>query len=475
MVTSNTGNNITEKQFREIWQRCEITGQTLIAESGMTIRVIYPGRPNDGQGADFKDAVIITDKELRTGDIEFHLRSGDWRGHHHHLDPVYNRVILHVVRQHNSKKGTFLQNGDEIPIVLINDRSGDLSIRKGKPSNQQSSTGLNCLKFAGCTGVENLARKLDRAGKNRFLQKAERFSSEITSIGPGESLYRGIMEALGYSGNKDAFIELARRTPLEFLEMKKDCGILHESYLYNLQFLLFGTAGFLTSDYVGRLYSAGLDRDLVEQMITIVRSMDRNNTMSPGNWRLFRIRPCNSPFRRLAAMSYLLLRYRKKGLLRSVLDLINSVSDIAKPRELEKELVVCTGKNNNTYLGKNRAAEIIVNVLLPFTFAYGENKDEPELSEKALALYTNYPGLEINSLIRHMIRQLGFEKTAVNTAIRQQGMVHIYKNMCTQGRCHDCELSDLKTGRDVQRQPVYLPGLESEEATGSDHRGVIGA
>jgi hypothetical protein len=332
---------------------------------------------------------------------------------------------------------------------------------------------MSCLNTTGCSGNENFTRLLDRAGKNRFLQKAERFSSEITGIGPGESFYRGMMEALGYSGNKDAFMELARRAPLEYLEMKKDCGMPDEKYIFYLQLILLGTAGFLTVENMERLLSAGLDKVLVRQMIGKVKSIDLKNAMSPGNWRFFRIRPCNSPVRRLVAMCYLLLKYRRKGLLRGALDLINSVSDITKPRNQEKELVVSAG--GTSYLGDTRAAEIIVNVLLPFTFAYGKHNDESELSGKALALYTNYPGLEMNSLLRHMTTQFGFSKKAVNTTIRQQGMIHIYKNLCTRGRCADCELGKLESGRNIQGQPVNLSGLEPEEAAGGDHRGIIGA
>jgi hypothetical protein len=140
-----------------------------------------------------------------------------------------------------------------------------------------------------------------------------------------------------------------------------------------------------------------------------------------------------------------------------MLNMIVSVSNAAKPRELENGLV-SPGETSTSFLGKNRAGEIIVNVLLPFAFAYGECNTEPESSEKALALYKDYPGLEMNSLIKHMIRQLGLKKTMVNTAIRQQGMIHIYKNLCTRGRCQECELSQFKTRRNIQRQAVDFPG-----------------
>jgi hypothetical protein len=465
--------NPTEKQFREIWQHCEIAGKTFIAENGMKVRVVYPGRPNDGQGADFRDAVILAGRELRTGDVEFHLRSGDWRGHHHHLDPVYNRVVLHVVRRHNTGKGTVLQNGIEIPIVVIDDSSSVLAIGKEIPLRKRSSTGMTCMNLAGNRGSKVFGSYLDRAGRTRFLQKAVRFTSEIDDIGPDESLYRGIMEALGYSANKDSFLELARKMPLTLLEAKKDSGMQDENYLFELLLLLFAMAGFLKEEYRERLCSAGLDGELVKRMIRTGNSLVMNGAVSTGSWRLFRIRPCNSPFRRLAAMSYLLLKYRDKGLLRSMLDLIDSVPDPVKPRELERELVISEG--GISFLGKNRAAEIIVNVLLPFVFAFGNKYNEPELSERALALYAVYPGLEKNSLTRHMTAQLGLYRTAVNTAIRQQGMIHIYKTLCTQGRCHECELSECKTGRYIQGQPVDLAGFKTEKAAGGDHGSVIGA
>jgi hypothetical protein len=61
------------------------------------MRLIYPGRENDDQGADLRDAVILSAQRLLQGDIEFHRWSSDWRKHHHHQNPEYNRTILHVV------------------------------------------------------------------------------------------------------------------------------------------------------------------------------------------------------------------------------------------------------------------------------------------------------------------------------------------------------------------------------------------
>ncbi len=87
----------SEKDVVVAWQSRMRSGTALITGQGEPVEIIYPGRLNDGQGADYQDAVITTGGRLMKGDIEVHVRSRDWMSHRHHLDPAYNRVVLHVV------------------------------------------------------------------------------------------------------------------------------------------------------------------------------------------------------------------------------------------------------------------------------------------------------------------------------------------------------------------------------------------
>ncbi len=91
---------LSERQLVKIWQHQLLDKTELITEGSEPVKVIYPGRINDDQGADFRDAVIATSQGLVKGDIELHVKSSDWRVHHHHQNPAYNRVILHVVMWH---------------------------------------------------------------------------------------------------------------------------------------------------------------------------------------------------------------------------------------------------------------------------------------------------------------------------------------------------------------------------------------
>jgi len=90
-------NSLPESRVIEIWQHQLWGRMELATEGGELIKIIYPGRINDDRGADFRDAVIATSRGLIKGDIEVHAKSSGWRAHCHHRDPVYNRVILHVV------------------------------------------------------------------------------------------------------------------------------------------------------------------------------------------------------------------------------------------------------------------------------------------------------------------------------------------------------------------------------------------
>ena len=101
-----------------------------------------------------------------------------------------------------------------------------------------------------------------------------------------------------------------------------------------------------------------------------------------------------------------------------------------------------TGIDSLTLLGRRRAADIIVNILLPFAFAWGEVTSQKELMQKALDLYRSYPKLAENSIEKHMKNQLGLSNNLVNSARRQQGLIHIYNTLCSQGKCNCCPLGE---------------------------------
>ena len=178
--------------------------------------------------------------------------------------------------------------------------------------------------------------------------------------------------------------------------------------------------------------------------------------MTRDAWHLFKVRPNNFPTRRIAAMSYLLFRYREKGIFEAVVNMIKEIPLNKGHSGLEQGLMIITNSywashfdfglgssiRNQPLLGRRRAADIIVNVLLPFSFAWGRLSPQPELERKALDLYRSYPRLAVNSIERHMRGQLGLSSELVNSAQRQQGLIRVYNTLCTQGGCNSCWLGN---------------------------------
>ena len=446
--------NLSERQVVRTW-RNQLPGKTrLESEDGEPLEIIYPGRVNDDRGADFRDAVISTGGRLVRGDIEVHVRSSDWWAHQHHRDPVYNRVVLHVVMWNNSREATRLQNGTSIPVLALNKYVEVPDSHQPDFAPYPTASNLPCLKVSYRLSKNDMMEVFDRAGEERFLAKAADFQGELDRVGAGQSLYRGIMGALGYSKNKQPCLELADRVPLQKLEIIAGSGTSDEECLARQQALLLGTAGLLPSQCQNGCHLFEPGDPWMEGLERLWSSSGWTQQMSLNTWNLCKVRPNNSPIRRLVAMSYLILRYREGGLFKGLINMVGEVPLHGGSRTLEKGLVVtsngygadypgynCRSRTGGTTLiGDGRAADIVVNVLLPFTFAWSRSGLKPELEKKALELYRCYPRLTANAVERHMRQQLGVNHSMVSSARRQQGLLHIYNTLCTQGRCGACAL-----------------------------------
>jgi len=418
-----------------------------VAEADEPVKIVYPGRPNDDRGADLRDAVISTGRGLCKGDIEIHANSSGWRAHRHHEDPAYNRVVLHVVYRHDTGEKTILQNGLDIPVLALDKYAEE-------QANHRVTSAFSPIASPCCrAGPELISRFLDAAGDARFNSRVTHYLQEITAAGPGQALYAGIMTALGYSKNKAPMAELARAVPLRELESFTARAEPDSNCLARLQARLLGVAGLLPSQ---RNIKRPPENPPGEYEIILEELWEKHGSparMHFTDWHFFKVRPGNFPTRRIAAMSYLLVRHGQKGLPEG----FKAFLEAAAPdngRCLEESLLVSADGYWNRYMdfglrlkrrlpalvGRDRAAEIIVNVLLPFFAAYARVTAQPEPAAKALNIFQLYRMPSGNSLEKHMAQQMGIPPAAAATARRRQGLIHIYKTLCTQGKCGECPL-----------------------------------
>jgi hypothetical protein len=437
---------ITEKQVLEIWEDSLQGRRDLLTEDNEPVRVIYPGRHNDGRGADLKDAVIATGHRQLKGDIEVHVKSSSWWSHGHHQDPSYNRVILHVVYRNDSGKAIELQSGASAPTLAL-----DNYIETDSRPAPLPAIPCRGIFYRGDTGL--IGRILDDAGEQRFLARAAIFRAGLPADEAGQLLYQEIMTALGYSKNKRVMAELAKRLPLAKLEATASREINDSEYLARCQALLIGTAGLLPSQRGGRFPVYEQTDDWEARLENTWANIGAPAGMSVADWSFFKVRPGNHPVRRLAAMSHLLLRHRQKGLPTGLIEAFKEATEAKAVRSLEQALLVVPDEYWGQYLdfgvaargpapallGKARASAIIINVLLPFVYATGPVSQR----EKAMAVYRDCNAPAENALVSHMRRQLGISRPFITTALRQQGLIHIYKTLCSQGKYRECPLNHV--------------------------------
>lgn len=305
-----------------------------------------------------------------------------------------------------------------------------------------------CLEAKSYTSKESLITSLIDAGEKRFTTKAALFQKNLVEKEPGQVLFRSIARALGYDKNVNPFEKLADKLPLNILESIKDKSST------NNRALLLGTAGLLPSQRSMIGYDELKEKTEIKQLETIWRSSNMTAVMNRSTWCFYRVRPDNFPSRRIVALSCFVTRHCQSGFLKSLMKLVGEAPGKGGYRWLEHELTVSAQgywaghfdfgiatTRSSALIGRSRAAEIIINVLLPFAYAYGRLAAEPDLKRKAINLYISYPGQENNQLMRFMKQQLSLDRNDKLSAAQQQGLIHIFKTFCRYRNCHECLIS----------------------------------
>jgi len=380
----------SERDLAHLWEGQRFPAEALRTVDGQTLRVIYRGRPAGGPGPDFRDAIIAAPWGLLQGDVELHVRSSDFRRHGHQRDPAYDGLALHLVFRHDEDDNTLLASGRRAPVVALADwvegRAQDISRWLARPLQWQEP----CRSAVARLGPEAVGEALDRLGTMRFRQKVAECGRRLPSEPLEELLWEGILEALGYGGQRQAFRLLARRLPWAQLR----------SSVLSLP---------------ARERAAPARRLLLDAMEEAPRQPAAQ-------------RPANRPQRRLEGAAALAARFASPGLERSLLPLLNG-SPKQAARAAGAALTV------PGLIGPGRAQEMLANALLPCAAASGDEA----LAWLAEAVYRQLPLPARYGAVRHLHQALG-GAVPVN-ASRQQGMLYLLKQYCTQGGCGRCPLS----------------------------------
>ena len=390
----------SESALAVLWGRAHTLVDALVTESGRRLRVIYPGRPSSGAGPDFRDAVLVDgDGASVTGDIELHTTAPGWYSHGHETDSNYNGVVLHVVFSPKGHTDTAQQSLLKAPVVSL--ESVAKSLEAANPTQTPPLVTLDTLR-----GSRDIGSVLDAAGDARFLARSQGYSLEMSESGPDVTLYRGIMEALGYATNRKPFRALASKVPYESLSRLRDEP--PSTRLLVVKASLLGASGLLD-------LAEGVEDQ--EQMRRLLKRLPRVKPLDKSDWRLFRVRPSNHPVRRIIGVAYVLDACIVQGLLPA------SIEDLT----LGGQKALTARYSHPPYIGRSRALDIVVNVSLPLLHAYAKHIDNQALADTALDAFAKVPKMQDNEITREMRRLCNIDNDVKLTARRQQGLIHLYK------------------------------------------------
>jgi hypothetical protein len=303
-------------------------------------------------------------------------------------------------------------------------------------------------------------------GELRFREKQQRFAVALASEEADQVLYAGLLTALGYSQNQEAFGVLARLLPYRRLRRLLATSP-PASRATTAEALLFGSAGLLPpSAGSGQSPSAGSGPGPTVQSPPYVAELERrwlrlskealpHDSEPPAwMWKLDGLRPDNHPVRRIAGAARLLVR-AEEGVFRY---LLASLERREQERELgplvdawtarsegfwchHYDLLQPSRRPRGTLIGRGRALEIVTNVALPLAAAWGERAGDRCLARRALALYSELPSPAPYGATGFLQRNLRRGRAAARGTRYQQGLLHLFRNYCTQGGCGRCPLS----------------------------------
>ena len=492
-----TATGINEAILAAIWNEQSPLRGPMWDCQGRPVAVIYRGRWTAGNGPDFAGAMLSLGEEARlvTGCVEVHLRCADWWAHGHHTDPRYNDVVLHVVLWPTGARPVTRADGVSVPTLVLADYI-TLPTHQLLARMQPLFTNLGSLSEEPCWRrtehwpVERLLEHIDTAGDARLHARAARMEAGIVMHGsPDAVFYEGLMDALGYSANRQPMRAVAAALPLDrLLTPPLDRDEQERAAL--LESVLLGAGGLLPSqrrdvgplDWVSARYAEEVERMWNSYAPAVGLPPDHP---PPLNWKTARVRPANWPARRLAAAARLLakLLWAEGGMLAPFIE--QAYACPSAPRQLARRwthLLMVRGEDDCYWLthadfgrplsttnsvgggkgrgrgrgesgaedtalvGRSRAADIVVNVLLPALLAHAEHSDMPDLRNAVLGVYACYPKLAENQVTRAMADEaLGpHRRQAINTARRQQGLIHLYRLYCEARRCYECPISGIR-------------------------------
>lgn len=414
-----------EKLMQYVWKHRLWRSEDMVTNTGKKVRVVDPGLLNTDAGPDFFNAKIEIDGHMWVGNVEMHYRATDWKRHHHDSDKAYDSVILHVVAKDDAPVRR--TNGELIPQLVLEvspQFNADYASLVGATIEVPCATKIKQVPHLTIVEwVEGLAFERLHGKVERIHQLLDSFNGSWEDV-----CYVTLARNFGFGINNDAFERLARRTPLRLLGK-------HSDSVLQIEALLFGQAGMLDAQ------KPGMD-SYYSQLCTEYAFLSNKFQLTPmekESWKLFRIRPQNFPYRRIAMLAQFI-----EGGFRMMNRILEAEGEKEMRALFEVELSgywtkhYTFGKPNEratATLSRSSIDIILINTVAPLLYAYGELTGNYEMTDKAIKLLEDLRA-ESNSIVSHFVAY-GID---CPDALTSQALVQLKREYCDARKCIYCKI-----------------------------------
>ncbi|NQU53483.1 MAG: DUF2851 family protein [Bacteroidetes bacterium] len=421
----STPNSLPEEFLQYIWENKLFLCNNVKTTSNEVVEIIDVGKRNTDSGPDFFNAKIKIEDTIWAGNIEIHKKSSDWQKHKHQTDKAYDNVILHVVEEDDSPIKR--RNNKLIPTILLN------YPEKLKINYQ------NLLDAKTWIACQNQFHKINpvvlQLGFNRLMiERLENKTDEIldrlhqNNDDWNETFYQTLARMFGFKVNAIPFELLAKSVSLQILGK-------HKSNLFQLEALLFGNSGLLNNQLLGDQYYLKL-RDEYSFLFNKYQLKGVESHL----WKFMRLRPGNFPTIRISQFAALI--HRSHGLFSKIIEIenIDKLKELFKVQaseywNLHYNFNKSSKRNSKKELGDISINTLIINVIIPFLFVYGEKQNKHYLKDRALDFLEKLPP-EKNSIITKW-GSLGIQ---CKSAFETQSLLQLKNKFCEPKKCLNCQI-----------------------------------
>lgn len=245
-----------------------------------------------------------------------------------------------------------------------------------------------------------------------------------------EAFYRTLAKMLGFKTNSIPFELLAKSVPFKIL-------LKHKNSLFQLESLLFGASGMLNEEINNDDYYTGLCKEF-----NFLCKKHRIKPVENHLWKFMRLRPANFPTIRISHLAGII--YHSQGLFSKIIDIDNiyELQQLFRVKasqywDSHYRFNIPAPGSHSKKMGIASINTIIINVIVPFLFVYGEEQNQFHLKDRALGFLDNLPP-ENNSIIRKW-KILGVNP---RSAFETQALLQLKTMYCQKKRCLDCHIGN---------------------------------